>query len=67
MFMLVWEWVDEKTGALYEQQIDWFDTKEELIEAYYNARMQFIQHVNIGRLLLSAAVNYTWADIEQIF
>ena len=67
MFMLIWEWMDEETGALYEQQIDWFDTKEELIEAYHNARMQFIHHVNIGRLLLSAAVNYTWADIEQIF
>ena len=67
MFMLIWEWMDEKTGFLYEQRIDWFDTKEELIEAYHNARMEYIGYVNIGRLLLSAAVNYTWSDIEEIF
>lgn len=67
MFMLVWEWIDEDTGYLYEQSVDWFDTKHELIEAYHNARMEYIDYINVGRLLLSAAVNYSWHDIETLF
>ena len=67
MFMLVWEWKDEDTGELYEQRIDWFDTKEELLAAYKKAREEYSKMVNIGRLYLVAAINYSWADIEDIF
>ena len=67
MFMLVWEWRDEDTGELYEQRIDWFDTKEELLAAYKKAREEYSKMVNIGRLYLVAAINYSWADIEDIF
>lgn len=67
MFMLVWEWTDEKTGFLYEQRVDWFDTKKELIEAYHNARMEYIGYINNGRLLLSAAINYPWSYIAETF
>ena len=67
MFMLVYEWMDEENGYLYDQEISWFDTKEELLEAYAKARKTFAYQVKIGRLLLSAAVNYSWADIENLF
>lgn len=67
MFMLVYEWINETDGSLYEQTISWFDTKEELLEAYKKARKIFHYQVNIGRLILSAAVNYCWADIERLF
>ena len=32
MFGLVWTWVDESDGSLFEQAIDWYETKEELKE-----------------------------------
>ena len=67
MFMLVWRWINEKSGELYEQWVDCFDTKQELIEAYHNCRMRYIEQINIGRLILSAAVSYSWADIEENF
>ena len=67
MFMLVWEWVNETDGSLYEQRIDWFDTKEELLEAYEKARGEFKAWTKMGRLYLSAAINYSWADIETLF
>lgn len=67
MFMLVYEWIDEDNGYLYDQEISWFDTKEELLCAYKWAKEKFAYQISIGRLLLSAAVNYSWADIEQLF
>ena len=67
MFMLVYEWINETDGSLYEQTISWFDTKEELLEAYKKAKQTYRYQINIGRLFLSAAVNYSWADIELLF
>lgn len=67
MFMLIWKWINEKSGELYEQWIDCFNTKQELIEAYHNYRMRYIEQINIGRLILSPAVNCTWSDIEEKF
>lgn len=67
MFMLVYEWINETDGSLYEQTISWFDTKEELLEAYKKARQTYLYQISIGRLFLSAAVNYSWADIERLF
>lgn len=67
MFMLVWRWINEKSGELYEEWVDCFDTKQELTEAYHNSRMKYIKQINIGRLILSAAVSYSWSDIEEKF
>lgn len=66
-FMLIWEWIDEDTFDLYEQRVDFFATKEELLEAKKKAEKQFNWQVGIGRLILSPAVGYSWADIEQLF
>lgn len=67
MFMLVYEWINETDGSLYEQTISWFDTKEELLEAYKKAKQTYHYQINIGRLILSAGVNYSWAEIEHLF
>lgn len=67
MFMLVYEWINETDGSLYDQEIAWFDTKEELLQAYKVAKRTHRHQINIGRLILSAAVNYSWAEIEQLF
>ena len=67
MFGLVWAWVDESDGSLFEQTVDWYRTKEELKEAYHNNRMRFIKHININRLILSPVVEYCWADIDRLF
>ncbi len=67
MFMLVYEWINETDGSLYGQEISWFDTKEELLKAYAIARRTHHYAIKIGRLFLSAAVNYSWADIERLF
>ena len=32
-FILIWDWVDEDDGFLYEQHADFFATKEQLFEA----------------------------------
>ena len=66
-FLLIWDWVDENDGYEYEQRIDWFATKEELLEAYKKAREEFKAWVKMGRLILSPAVGYSWADLEMLF
>ena len=67
MFMLIYEWINETDGSLYEQAISWFDTKEELQEAYKKAKQTYRYQIDIGRLILSAGVNYSWAEIEYLF
>jgi len=66
-FMLVWDWVDEDTFDLYEQHVDFFDTKEELLAAKKEAEEQFKWQIVIGRLILSPAIGYSWADLERLF
>ena len=66
-FMLIWEWVDEDTFVLYEQEIDFFATKQELLEAKKRAEEDFNWQIGIGRLILSAGVHYSWADLERLF
>ena len=66
-FMLIWEWIDEETFELYEQRVEFFATKEELFEAKKEAEKKFKWQVGIGRLLLSPAIGYSWANIEQLF
>ena len=66
-FVLIYDWVDEETGSKYQEWVDWFDTKEELLAAYKEARKRWASMIEIGRLYLSGAVHYSWADIEQMF
>lgn len=66
-FVLIWEWVDEDDGYRYEQHTDWFDTKEELMEAYHNARMEFMAWIKMERLHLHGAVRYSWEDLDRNF
>lgn len=66
-FLLVWDWVDEEFGWNYQQLVDSFATKEELLEAYKKAREEYREMVAIGRLILSPAIGYSWADLERLF
>ena len=66
-FMLIWEWIDEDTFDLYEQRVDFFATKEELFEAKKRAEEQFKWQIGIGRLMLSPAIGYSWADVDRLF
>lgn len=66
-FLLVWDWVDENDGYRYQQYVDFFDTKEELIEAYKKAKKEYDAHITRGNLYLSPAIGYSWADIERLF
>jgi len=64
-FLLIWEWFDD--GYLREQNVDFFETKEELLEAKKDAQETFKVQVDIGNLMLSAGVHYCWADIDRLF
>lgn len=66
-FLLIWDWVDEGDGSLYDQQVEFFATKEQLFEAKKKAEETFSYQVGIGRLILSPAVGYCWADVERLF
>ena len=66
-FLLIWDWIDENTFDLYEQQIDSYGTKEELLEAKKKAEKEFSYHISIGRLVLSPAIGYSWADFDRLF
>ncbi len=66
-FMLIWEWIDEDTFELYEQRVDFFATKEDLLKAKEDAEEQFSYQIGIGRLILSPAIGYSWEDIDQLF
>jgi hypothetical protein len=66
-FMLIWEWMDEDTGYLYEQRVDFFATKEDLFAAKKKAEKEYPWQIGIGRLLLSPAIGYSWADVDRLF
>ena len=66
-FMLIYEWINETDGSLYEQRIEWFDTKEELLEEYKQAKKLYQEMIKIGRLYLYGGIHYCWADIENLF
>ncbi len=66
-FMLIWDWVDEDTFDLYEQRVESYETKEELLEAKKKAEEKYSYQVGIGRLILSPAIGYSWADIDRLF
>ena len=65
-FVLIYDWVNED-GSEDEQWVEWFDTKEQLLAAYKEARKIWGYEIEINRLYLSGAVHYSWADIEQMF
>ena len=66
-FILIWDWVDEDDGFLYEQHADFFATKEQLFEAKKKAEKEYSWQVAIGRLILSPAIGYSWADLDRLF
>ncbi len=66
-FMLIQEWIDEETFALYEQRVDFFPTKEKLFEAKKKMEKDFAYQIGIGRLVLSPAIGYSWADVDRLF
>lgn len=66
-FLLVWDWVDENDGFCYQQYVDSFRTKEELLKAKAKTEEDFSWQIKIGRLILSPAIGYSWADLERLF
>lgn len=66
-FILIWDWVDEDDGFLYEQHADFFATKEQLLEAKKKAEEEYSWQIAVGRLILSPAIGYSWADLERLF
>ena len=66
-FMLVYEWIDENTGYRYEEEVSFFDTKEELFAAKKWAEEDFKWQIKVGRLILHAGVRYDWDEIRDYF
>jgi len=66
-FMLIWDWIDEETNVLRKQRVDFFATKEDLLEAKKDAEKEYRYEISVGRLILSPAVGYSWADIDRLF
>ena len=66
-FILIWDWVDEDCSFIYEQHADFFATKEQLFEAKAKAEEEYRAHILMGRLILSPAIGYSWADVDMLF
>lgn len=66
-FLLVWDWIDEETCCPYEQCVDFFATKEDLFAAKKKAEKEYSYQIGIGRLILSPAIGYSWADVDRLF
>ena len=66
-FVMIWDWMNEDDGSFYEQRVDFFPTKEQLLEAKKKAEKEYKWHIEIGRLILTPAISYCWADIERLF
>ena len=66
-FGLVLEWVNETDGYVHDNDIDWYDTKEELLEAYHNAHVYYSGYLEIGRLVLYTVVRYSPQEIANNF
>lgn len=67
MFGLVSKWVDEVTGELFEQWIDWYDTKEELLEKKEIFENTFSDYIAMGRLIVYPIVRYDWDELNNYF
>lgn len=67
MFGLVSEWVDEVTGELFEQWIDWYDTKEELFEKKAMVEDVFCDHIAMSRLIVYPVIRYDWDELNNYF
>ncbi len=69
MFMLIWEWMEgpEEYPMVVKQEIDFFDTKEELIEAYKKANKDHDYLIENGELFLSLGVLYSEEEIYKHF
>ena len=56
MYGLIHRWVYEDTKQEIEAWTSWFETEDELNTAYHNARMYWLQHIKMGRLILHRVV-----------
>ena len=65
-FILIWDWVNEN-NSIYEQHANFFATKEQLFEAKKKAEEKYNWQIGIGRLILSPAIGYSWANINRLF
>lgn len=65
-FLLVWDWIDEH-HIFIKQHVDFFATKEQLFEAKKAAEANYSLAIARGRLILSPAVGYSWADMQRLF
>jgi len=61
-FLLVYDWVNEGTEFRM-----FFDTKEQLFEAKAEAEKDFAHEIQSNELILSPAIGYSWAEIDQFF
>ncbi len=67
MFGLVSEWIDEVTGELFEQWIDWYGTKEELFEKKARVENIYSDYIAMGRLIVYPVVRYDWDELNNYF
>lgn len=67
-FLLVFDWhVNKYSYDGYDTRVRFFSTKEELLAAKAKAEKDFDFAIKDGRLILSPAIGYCWADFEQLF
>lgn len=64
MFGLIYEYDDTYTST---QRIDWFDTKEELLDAYEQVSKLEQDAIKNNKLYLSMVINYTQEEMENNF
>jgi len=65
-FLLVFDWINEN-NPVYDTRVKFYPTKEELLAAKAKAEKNFSNAIREGRLILSPAVGYCWADFERLF
>jgi hypothetical protein len=66
-FILMYDWIDEDNGYVYERNFNAYATKEELFEAKKEVEERYKWQIEIGRLILSPAIGYSWADLDRLF
>ncbi len=65
-FLMIFDWLSDTIG-MAAVAIETYRTKDELLAAYEEAKEVFKDQIEENRLIISAAVNYSWTDIEQLF
>lgn len=66
-FLLIFDWIDEDNSTIQVQRVEFYGTKEELLEAKKKAEEKYSFQISVGRLILSPAISYSWKEFEQLF